>query len=100
MNRRLRIVIPGGSGQVGTVLSRHFQTQGHDVVVLARHTFVAPWRVVEWDGGNPGAWITELEGADVVINLAGRSVNCRYTPANRQAILDSRIKSTELLGQV
>jgi uncharacterized protein len=100
MNGPLRIVIPGGSGQVGTVLARHFHAMGHDVVVLARGAQTAPWRVVPWDGINPGTWISELEGADLVINLAGRSVNCRYTPENRRAILDSRIKTTELLGRV
>lgn len=100
MKGPLRIVIPGGSGQVGTALSRHFHGLGHDVVVLARGTQSAPWRVVSWDGSNPGVWIAELEDADVVINLAGRSVNCRYTPENRSAILDSRVKTTELLGRV
>jgi uncharacterized protein len=100
MNGPLRIVIPGGSGQVGTVLSRHFHAMGHDVVVLARDVQPAAWRVVQWDGLNPGSWIGELEDADVVINLAGRSVNCRYTPENRQAILDSRVRTTELLGRV
>ncbi len=100
MKGPLRIVIPGGSGQVGTVLSRHFHGMGHDVVVLARGAQSAPWRVVPWDGSNPGVWIAELEDADVVINLAGRSVNCRYSPENRRAILDSRIKTTELLGRV
>ena len=99
IKKRLRIVIPGGSGQVGTVLARHFHEQGHELVVLARRAQPAPWRVVPWDGKNLGAWTSELEDADVVINLAGRSVNCRYTEANRQEILDSRIKTTELLGR-
>lgn len=98
MKDRLRIVIPAGSGQVGTVLARHFQQRGHEVVVLARNAQPAPWRIVAWDGKNLGPWTSELENSDVVINLAGRSVNCRYTPANRQAILDSRIETTTLLG--
>ena len=100
MNGPFRIVIPGGSGQVGTVLARHFHAMGHDVVVLARGARMLPWRVLPWDGINPSAWVSELEGADVVINLAGRSVNCRYTPENRRAILESRIQTTELLGRV
>jgi hypothetical protein len=78
MNRHLRIVIPGGNGQVGTLLSRHFHAQGHDVVVLARKSLSTPWRVVNWDGEHLGDWKSELEKSDLVINLAGRSVNCRY----------------------
>jgi len=99
MNKHLRVVIPGGSGQVGTVLSRRFHSQGHDVVVLARKSVPAPWRVVSWDGENLGQWTSELEDSNVVINLAGRSVNCRYTTANRKAIMESRTKSTRLLGR-
>jgi uncharacterized protein len=99
MNKRLRIVIPGGNGQVGTVLSRHFHAQGHEVVVLARKPLPAPWRVISWDGKNSGQWTSEVENSDVVINLAGRSVNCRYTAANRKAIMDSRTETTRLLGR-
>ena len=98
MKNHLRIVIPGGSGQVGNVLARHFHAGGHEVVVLARSAPPVPWRVVQWNGKKIGGWIAELEDADVVINLAGRSVNCRYTDANRQEIFDSRIKTTKLLG--
>ena len=99
MKPRLRIVLPGGGGQVGNILSRYFHAQGHDVVVLARTLTSAPWRVVHWDGANLGNWTSELENADVLINLAGRSVDCRYTAANRRAIKESRIQTTHLLGQ-
>jgi uncharacterized protein len=95
----MRIVIPGGTGQVGTVLARAFSRDGHEVVVLSRRPQPAPWRVVQWDGRTVGAWASELEGADVVINLAGRSVNCRYTPANRAAIRESRVSSTQVVGE-
>jgi uncharacterized protein (TIGR01777 family) len=95
----LRIVLPGGSGQVGTLLARHFQSQGHGVVVLARHPAPALWKVVPWDAVSIGAWAGEIENADLVINLAGRSVNCRYTPANRREITESRTKSTQILGE-
>jgi uncharacterized protein (TIGR01777 family) len=94
----MRIVIPGGTGQVGTVLARAFHAAGHEVVVLSRRPQAAPWRVVEWDGRGASVWASELEGADAVINLAGRSVNCRYTAANREAILSSRVASTRAVG--
>ena len=95
----LTIVIPGGSGQVGTILARAFHRDGHDVVVLSRRPAVRPWRVVLWDGATPGAWQREIDGSDVVINLAGRSVNCRYNVANRREILESRISSTRVVGE-
>ena len=94
----LKVVIPGGSGQVGTILARALHGDGHDVVVLARRPQTRPWRVVGWDGETLGPWSTDVDGSDVVINLAGRSVNCRYTPAHRQEILDSRVKSTRAVG--
>jgi uncharacterized protein (TIGR01777 family) len=96
----MRIVIPGGSGQVGHLLARHFHTNGHDVTVLSRQQVPAQWKVVKWDGVTRGDWVSELEGCDVCVNLAGRSVNCRYNPGNRRAIFDSRIKSTLLLNEV
>jgi uncharacterized protein len=95
----MRVVIPGGSGQVGTVLARALHAEGHDVVVLSRVPRRHPWRVVGWDGSTLGAWAREVDGCDAVINLAGRSVNCRYSAANRQDILDSRVLSTRVIGQ-
>ena len=95
----MKIVIPGGSGQVGTILARAFHGDGHEVVVLTRRPDVRPWRVVGWDGAALGSWQREIDGCDVVINLAGRSVNCRYTPANREEILQSRVLSTRVVGQ-
>ena len=98
--QRLRIVIPGGSGQVGRLLAAYFQKRGHHVIVLTRGPFAAPWQTVHWDGAHEGQWTEYLEGADVCINLAGRSVNCRYTRKNREAIYRSRIDTTQLLGRV
>lgn len=94
----MNIVIPGGSGQVGTVLARAFHADGHHVVVLSRRSAVRPWRVVPWDGATRGPWQDEIEGADAVINLTGRSVNCRYNAANRREILESRLRSTKAVG--
>ena len=96
----MRIVIPGGSGQVGQVLARHFHGAGHDVTVLSRRAGVAAWRVVVWDGVTAGDWVSAMEGSDVCINLTGRSVNCRYNAANRKQIFDSRVFSTGLLNAV
>ena len=98
--RPMRIVIPGGSGQAGRILARHLQGCGHTVTVLSRTPGPAPWRTVQWDGLTPGGWVTQLEQSDVCINLAGRSVNCRYGAKNRGIILESRVKSTLLLNQV
>lgn len=98
----MKVVLPGGSGQVGMVLARAFVARGDEVVVLTRsggRQSGGGARCVVWDGRTLGGWAAELEGADVVINLAGRSVNCRYTPENRRAIIDSRVESTGVLGQ-
>jgi len=95
----MKIAIAGGSGQVGTVLARAMHSNGRDVVVLSRQPSVRPWRVVDWDGATLGAWSRELDGSDVLINLTGRSVNCRYTATNRQEILESRVNSTRVLGE-
>lgn len=95
----MKVVLPGGTGQVGTLLARAFHARGDEVVVLSRAPQNAPWRAVEWDGETRDAWGDEIEGADAVINLAGRSVNCRYTPANRAAILESRVRSTQVVGE-
>ena len=95
----MRIVIPGGSGQVGTVLARSFHADGHDVVVLSRRPIDCPWRVAHWNGVGLGDWQSEIDGCDVVINLAGRSVNCRYTAANRDEIMQSRMLSTRAVGR-
>ena len=97
--RPLRVVIPGGAGHLGGIVARHLHAKGNAITVLARTTAVAPWRVAWWSGANLGDWTRELEDADVVINLAGRSVNCRYNASNRREILESRVQTTEILGE-
>src|SRR5712691_5238612 len=96
----MKIVIPGGSGHVGRILVREFVRDGHECVVLTRHPKpdAEGARQIAWDGRTLGPWADEIDGADVVINLAGRSVDCRYHPRNRKAIMDSRVDSTRILG--
>jgi len=108
--RPLRIVLPGGSGQVGRMLARRFQQRGHHVTVLTRSPYSAPWQTIHWDAEHAdsersgseqsSSWTEALEGADVCINLTGRSINCRNTRANRQQIYESRIGATRLLHSV
>jgi hypothetical protein len=96
-----RIMIAGGSGFLGQLLTAHFQKAGCEVVILTRSpTFTGTkCREVSWDGCTQGEWTRELEDADTVINLAGRSVNCRYHARNRRLILESRVNSTRVLGE-
>ena len=84
---------------MGTILARAFVADGHEVVVLSRGLSPAPWRSVAWDARTLGAWTAEIDGADVVINLAGRNVNCRYDARNKAEIMASRIDSTRAVGQ-
>ncbi|HEU4533091.1 MAG TPA: TIGR01777 family oxidoreductase [Polyangiaceae bacterium] len=95
----MKIVLPGGSGQVGQLLARSFERRGHEVVVLCRSPRVEAGRAVPWDGRTLGAWAGEIDGADAVINLAGRSVNCRYTESNLKEMYDSRVDSTRAVGE-
>lgn len=94
----MKIVIPGGTGQIGRVLVRAFRERGHDVVVLSRGG-TSEARLVPWDGRTLGAWSREIDGADVVVNLAGRNVNCRYTRRNLEAMMSSRVDSTRAVGE-
>jgi uncharacterized protein (TIGR01777 family) len=99
----MRIIIPGGSGQVGGILCRALSRAGHEVVVLTRgrdaDQATSGWKTAAWDAQTPGAWCDLIDGSDVVINLAGRSVNCRYHARNRKAIMESRVGSTRAIGR-
>lgn len=95
----MKIVLCGGSGQVGQILARYFTAKGDEVVVLSRRDDAKVGRVVRWDARTLGNWTSEIDGCDVVINLAGRSVNCRYNEANRRLIMDSRTSSTRIVGE-
>ncbi|MEV0674903.1 TIGR01777 family oxidoreductase [Actinosynnema sp. NPDC050436] len=89
----MKIVVPGGSGHIGRFLTRALSAAGHDVVVLGRRSGV------RWDGRTPGPWTAEVDGADAVVNLAGRSVSCRYTTDNLREMMASRVDSTRAVGR-
>lgn len=100
----MKMILAGGSGLLGSMICSHFNEVGHEIVVLSRNPRAnqrsqRSYRTVPWDGKNLGSWLEEFEGADAVVNLAGRSVNCRYTPQNRRMILESRVDSTRCIGQ-
>ena len=96
-----RIILAGGSGFVGRALAPVLLANGYDVVVLGRG---APHReggvdYLQWDGQTLGAWATALEGAEAVVNLTGKNINCRHTPENRREIVRSRVDSVRVLGE-
>lgn len=96
-----RIVIAGGTGFLGLALARHLTDRGAEVVLISRNEpdRPGPWTHVSWDGRSPGDWIESLEGASALVNLAGRSVDCRKTPDHCDEILRSRVEATRALGR-
>jgi uncharacterized protein (TIGR01777 family) len=96
-----RMIIAGGSGFLGQALATHFVDAEWDVVILTRSPgqtgLVA--RQLGWDACTLGDWVEELEGSAAVINVTGKSVNCRYHARNRKEILESRVNSTRILGE-
>lgn len=97
-------LLTGGSGYLAGRLARHWHAAGHRVVVLSRHPAACARHlppgieIMPWDGLTLGPWTRYLDGAEVLVNLAGKSVDCRYTPRNRAKILSSRLDSTGLLA--
>ncbi|MYQ43844.1 DUF1731 domain-containing protein [Streptomyces sp. SID4985] len=93
----MKVVLPGGTGQVGAILDRALTAAGHEVTVLTRR----PTRThdIAWDGATLGPWAAAIDGCDVVISLAGRSVSCRYTAENLRAMMDSRVDSARVVGE-
>ncbi len=86
-----KIVLAGGTGFVGQYLEQKFTDQGYQVVIISRQPGHLNW-------SNHTGIVNALEGAEMVVNLAGKSVNCRYTEANKREIFDSRMETTEALG--
>jgi len=96
-----RIVVSGGRGFIGRLLTGKLVASNYDVVVLTRSPPPAAGaiRQIQWDGRTLDNWKEELEGARALINLSGRSVNCRYNERNLREILESRVDSTRVLGE-
>jgi uncharacterized protein (TIGR01777 family) len=97
-----KIVLAGGNGYLGTVLAKYYQALAHEVIILSRKPAAAKGNITTlvWDGATAGEWAKALEHADLLINLCGKNVNCRYTPKNKQEIVSSRVVPTALLGKV
>jgi uncharacterized protein len=112
--RNKKIIIAGGTGFIGQELVKYFGTE-NQIVVLSRqientrnnrNAFsyltekdTPDVKLIKWDGRTPGGWITELEGADLIINLAGKTVNCRYTEKNKSEIMNSRTDAVNAIGK-
>lgn len=96
-----KIVIAGGTGYLGQVLVQYFNSVGYECIILTRHRQHSHEKVrfVQWDAKSLGDWMEELESAEALINLTGRSVNCRYNAQNRLDIFNSRQLSTLVLGE-
>ncbi|UZR94852.1 TIGR01777 family oxidoreductase [Chondrinema litorale] len=90
-----KIVIAGGSGFLGKALVAYFRDKGIETIVLSRKPEASQ---IYWDGKSIGDWVDVLEGSDALINLSGKSVDCRYNQSNRDKILSSRIESTKVLN--
>lgn len=95
-----KIIIAGGTGFLGQVLVQYFKTKCDQIVILSRRKLAQQENVQyhQWDGEQLGDWSKYLENADVLINLTGKSVDCRYNTKNKKRILDSRVNATEILG--
>lgn len=96
-----KIVIAGGSGFIGSYLARHFTNQNYEVIILSRNHRVNSENIQyeKWDGKTSGNWQKTLENAEALINLNGKSVDCRYNEKNKQLIYDTRIDATNILGK-
>jgi hypothetical protein len=99
-----KIILFAANGFIGESIIEYLghQTENYQLIAISRKTMKnLPDNVTHmiWDGKNPGTWATQLEGADLVINLAGKSVNCRYTKKNKAEIYASRLDSTRIIGE-
>lgn len=95
-----KLIIVAGTGFLGEVLVNHFKNKFEEIIILTRNNAETKdgIRYVKWNAKTFTGWEKELENTDLLINLAGKSVDCRYTEANKKEILDSRIESTRILN--
>lgn len=95
-----KLIIAGGTGFLGKACIVHFKNQFDKIIVLTRGQQHISENVqyVQWDAKTLSDWHYFMEGSDVLINLVGRSVDCRYTPKNKELILKTRVDSTKVLG--
>jgi len=96
-----KVILAGGSGFIGQILAAHFTGKGDEVIVLTRggNRIVNNVKYINWNAETIGNWVAELENCDVLINLNGKSVNCRYNDKNKKVILDTRVNATRILGE-
>lgn len=94
-----KIILAGGSGYLGQVLTDHYKNKAKEIIILSRQASAKRDNITyhQWDAVTKGDWVKQLEGADLLVNLCGKNVNCRYTSENRNAILNSRLLPTALL---
>ena len=101
MNKK-RAVLAGGSGFLGRALAKELLQRDYEVVVLTRELRERDEedevKEVEWDGEHIGEWIKCLDGAETVVNLAGRNINCRHTPENLRVITESRVNPVRAIA--
>jgi uncharacterized protein len=96
-----RVILAGGGGFVGHALAPVLVAKDYQVVVLGRGTPRQKDRVeyLQWDGKTLGSWASSVDGAEAVVNLTGKNINCRHTPENRREIMRSRVDSVRVLGE-
>lgn len=97
-----KIILAGGNGYIGSVLATHFKEMANEVLILARKAkpTVDNIQTLVWDGKTKGSWVEHLNDADLLVNLCGKNVNCRYNEKNKKEIIDSRVLPTTLLNEV
>jgi uncharacterized protein (TIGR01777 family) len=96
-----KVILAGGSGYIGSVLIDFYSERVAELIVLTRgeSRSIGNVRFVNWNGKDVGDWAKELEDADLLVNLTGKNVNCRYNQKNKGEILNSRIDATAALGK-
>ncbi len=97
-----KVILAGGNGYLGRVLAAYYSPLADEVIVLSRKSVpdVGNVKTLVWDAKQEGDWVKQLENADLLVNLCGKNVNCRYTKKNKEEIIRSRVVPTTLLGNV